>query len=131
MATKRWWREVASSWELEGHHLRLLTLAAEAWDRGAQAREQIARDGLTTPTRDGGLKLHPAARVENGCRLAFARLLRELDLDVDPPAESKRPPMLRAFRGFLQADAHSATHSTSPTRPAPDHFDMTCGYLVP
>ena len=38
-------------------------------------------------------------RIENDCRLAFARLLRELDLDLDPPADSKRPPMLRSIRG--------------------------------
>ena len=46
-----------------------------------------------------GQKLSPLVRIETDCRLAFARLLRELDLDVDPPAEAKRPPSLRAFRG--------------------------------
>jgi len=30
---------------------------------------------------------------------------------------------------LLQADAHSAKHTT-PTRPAADRFDMTWGYLV-
>ena len=98
-ATKRWWRHVTETWELEAHHTRLLTLAAEAWDRGQQAREQIARDGLTTSTRDGGVKLSPLVRIENECRLAFARLLRELDLDVAPPAEAKRPPSLHSIRG--------------------------------
>jgi Phage terminase, small subunit len=94
---------VVTSWELEQHHIRLLTLAAEAWDRGQQAREQIERDGLTTPTRDNGLKLHPAARVEGDARLAFCRCLRELDLDIDAPAEAKRPPMLRSIRGGSNA----------------------------
>ena len=90
-------------WDLEAHHVRLLTLAAEAWDRGQQARELIAREGLTTPTRDGGVKLHPAVRVEDAARIAFARLLRELDLDTDPPGEAKRPPMLRSVRGGSHA----------------------------
>jgi P27 family predicted phage terminase small subunit len=98
-ATRRWFASVVGNWELEAHHVRLLTLACEAWDRCQQARETIAREGLTTPTRDGGAKLHPAVRVEDSARIAFARLLRELDLDVDPPAEAKRPPQLRAFRG--------------------------------
>jgi P27 family predicted phage terminase small subunit len=98
-ATKRWWLSVAQSWELEEHHVRLLTLACEAWDRGQQAREAIEKDGLTTPTREGGVKLSPLVRIEADCRLAFARLLRELDLDVDPPAEAKRPPTLRSIRG--------------------------------
>ena len=97
--SRRWWTNTAETWCLEEHHLCLLTLAAEAWDRSRQVRKLIAKNGLTTPTRDGGLKLSPLVRIENECRLAFARLLRELDLDVDPPAEAKRPPALRSIRG--------------------------------
>lgn len=98
-ATRRWFDAVVADWELEAHHVRLLTLACEAWDRCQQAREQIAREGLTTSTREGNHKLHPAVRVEDAARIAFARLVRELDLDVAPPAEQKRPPMLRSLRG--------------------------------
>lgn len=98
-ATRRWWADVVNDWDLEEHHVRLLTLAGEAWDRRAQARELIAEEGLTVATRDGGAKLHPACRVEDSARIAFARLIRELDLDVDGPAEAKRSPSLRAFRG--------------------------------
>ena len=98
-ATRRWFEAVVEGWELEAHHVRLLTLACEAWDRCQQARQTIAEKGLTTTTRDGGEKLHPAVRVEADSRIAFARLLRELDLDVSPPAEAKRPPQLRSIRG--------------------------------
>src|SRR2546422_121105 len=35
---KRWWRLVLERYELEDQHLRLLQLAAEAWDRAAEAR---------------------------------------------------------------------------------------------
>jgi len=38
---------VVGDYDLEPHHVRLLTLAAEAWDRGQQAREVLDRDGLT------------------------------------------------------------------------------------
>src|SRR5262245_51111191 len=79
-ATRRWWRRVVRTWTLSEHHIRLLTLLCEAWDRGQEARAVIAREGLTAPTRDGGVKLHPAARLESDSRIAFARLLRELDL---------------------------------------------------
>ena len=96
-ATRRWWAEVVAGWELGAHHLRLLTLAGEAWDRCAEARQLIAREGLTVPTREGGSKLHPAVRIESDCRIAFARLLRELDLDVAPPAEARRAPALRSI----------------------------------
>lgn len=95
--TRRWWTSVVSAWTLEAHHVRLLTLACEAWDRGQQAREVIAAEGLTTPTRDGGAKLHPACRIEGDSRLAFARLVRELDLDLEPPKAESRPPKLRSI----------------------------------
>ncbi len=98
--TRRWWAAVAADWRLEEHHVRLLTLAGEAWDLCEQARLMIAEKGLTTTTRDGGEKLHPAVRVESDSRLAFARLIRELDLDLAPPGEaSTRPPALRSMRG--------------------------------
>jgi len=95
--TQRWWSDTVARWELEQHHVRLLTLACEAWDRCAEARAIIAAEGLTTETRDGGRKLHPAVRVESDCRLSFARLIRELDLDLDPPVEAKRPAPLRSI----------------------------------
>jgi len=36
--TRRWFAEVLEQYELEPHHLRLLTLAGESWDRCTQAR---------------------------------------------------------------------------------------------
>jgi P27 family predicted phage terminase small subunit len=96
--TRAWWESVVSRWDLEEHHVRLLTLAAESWDRGQQAREAILRDGLTTETKAGGVRAHPALRVENDCRLTFARLIRELDLDLEAPPMASRPPALRSVR---------------------------------
>ena len=96
--TAAWWSDVVENYMLEGHHLRLLTLAAEAYDRCQQARAEIARDGLTVPTGDGGLKAHPAVAIERDARLAFARLVRELDLDAEPAPDRSRPPALRSNR---------------------------------
>jgi hypothetical protein len=31
--------------------------------------------------------------------ITFARVLRELDLDLEPPAQAKRPPYLRSIVG--------------------------------
>ncbi|MEP7241745.1 MAG: P27 family phage terminase small subunit [Devosia sp.] len=97
--TADWWRSVHEDYTLEPHHTRLLTLAAEAWDRCQQAREEVGRDGITVKTSDGGLKAHPAIAIERDARLAFARLVRELDLDVDPPVAGRRPPALASNRG--------------------------------
>jgi P27 family predicted phage terminase small subunit len=78
---------------LQEHHLRLLQLACEAWDRAQQAREQIDRDGLTIRTADGGIKAHPAVGIERDSRLAVARLVRELDLDTEPPVPERTGPL--------------------------------------
>lgn len=94
--TRAWWVQVQEHFELEPHHVRLLTLAAEAWDRTQQARAQIDRDGITVQTGEGGLKAHPAVAIERDSRLAFARLLRELDLADAPPAV--RPPAIPSNR---------------------------------
>jgi len=37
-ATHKWWRDIAKTFVLEPHHLRILTLASEAWDRAQKAR---------------------------------------------------------------------------------------------
>jgi len=97
-ATADWWLHVCGEFDLEQHHVRLLTLAAETFDCCQQAREIIDKDGPICTTADSGLKAHPAIAVKRDSRLAFARLLRELDLDAELPAERTRPPGLRSNR---------------------------------
>jgi phage terminase small subunit len=90
---------VCSAFELEQHHLRLLQLAAEAWDRAEQAREALAEHGLTFDDRFGAPHARPEVAVERDSRIAFTRLLRELDLDGDNTPASPRPPAIRSNRG--------------------------------
>ena len=97
-ATRKWWRSVVSDFELEEHHVRLLTLAGECWDRCQQARAAIDQHGITFLDRFGAPRSRPEVGIERDSRLAFARLIRELDLDVDPPSEGTRPPALRSNR---------------------------------
>lgn len=90
-------------YELEPHHVRLLTLAGEAWDRGQQARAVIDDLGMTFEDRFKQPKPRPEIAIERDSRIAFARLVRELGLDVAPPEESRAPPApanahLRAVR---------------------------------
>jgi phage terminase small subunit len=98
-ATQDWWRQTVADYDLEPHHLKLLEAAADAWDRMVQARTQLATDGLTVQGAHGP-KTHPAVAVERDSRAAFARLVRELDLDepVPPPARYMPPPSLRSNR---------------------------------
>jgi hypothetical protein len=48
--SRSWWRSVMADYALEPHHVRLLTLAAEAWARAAEAREQLAAMAPSTTT---------------------------------------------------------------------------------
>jgi P27 family predicted phage terminase small subunit len=99
-AMRAWWRQVMADYVFDAHHLRLLECACDSWDRMVQARETLREEGLTVETAHGGKKKHPASDIERDARLAFARLLRELDLDAEPPAERPawRPPALRSNR---------------------------------
>lgn len=99
--SKDFWSRVIQAFDLEDHHLRLLRLACEAFDRGQNARAAIAAQGEYFEDRFGQLKAHPAIGVERDCRLAVARLLRELGLDVEggPAGDADaRPPRLAGKR---------------------------------
>ena len=100
----QWWTSVVERYVLEEHHLRLLQLCCEAWDRSQMARKQLAKDGLTVPHGDGGVRTHPCVAIERDSRLAVARLVRELDLDTEPPpSERYAPPALHSNRGGARA----------------------------
>jgi hypothetical protein len=97
--TRRWLREIMGEFMLESHHVRLLVLASEAWDRCNQARSAVAEHGLTFVDRFGKPCARPEVAIERDSRLAFARLLKQLELDVEPPRpEPGRPP--RAAGGY-------------------------------
>ena len=102
-ATKKWWLEVAETYELEGHHIRLLTKACEAWDRAEQARVALAKaKSLTYEDRFGAPRKRPEVGIERDCMISFARLVRELGLDSEDPG-SPRPPTLARNGGYRNA----------------------------
>jgi phage terminase small subunit len=61
------------------------------------ARKAVERDGLTFRATNGDLKTNPAVSIERDARTAFARLVRELDLDAGTLSE-RRPPGLSSSR---------------------------------
>jgi phage terminase small subunit len=98
-ATAEWVAIVREAYELEPHHDRLLLAAAETWDRLQQAREALAENGLIYHDTAGIPHKRPEVEIEKDSRIAFARLLRELDLDVDgAKGDASRPPALRSNR---------------------------------
>ena len=81
--TRKWFAAVCHEYALEEHQLRILTLAAEAWDRNCAANETLAKQGLTYTDRLGALRLRPEIGVERDSRISFNRLCRELRLDAN------------------------------------------------
>jgi phage terminase small subunit len=103
-SARQWWTTTCETYVLAEHHLRILRLACEAWDRAQQAREILADEGLTVPAAGGGVRAHPCTGIERDARLAVARLVRELDLDTEPPvAERIGPPAIFSNRGGRRA----------------------------
>jgi P27 family predicted phage terminase small subunit len=98
-SAQQWWRTTVETYVLHEHHLRLLQLACEAWDRSQKAREQLEKEGLTVRGPEGGVRPHPCVAIERDSRLAVARLVRELDLDTEPPVPERiGPPALFSNR---------------------------------
>lgn len=92
----RWWRLTLQEYELDPHHLRILQCAAEAWDRMRQASAELdAHGSLTFKVEGGGIRAHPAVAIERDSRIAFARMVRELGLDLGEPTAPRSPPLGR------------------------------------
>jgi P27 family predicted phage terminase small subunit len=62
-ASKKWFSNVLADFDLEESDRKLLTLAAESWDRATLARETIAKEGLTYTDRLGNIRKHPAVTI--------------------------------------------------------------------
>ena len=90
-AGRTFWTRVLREFELDGPSLELLALACKQADRAAEARAILAAQPLTYRDRFDAPKEHPAVAIERNATIAFARLVRELALDVEPPADSRPP----------------------------------------
>ena len=90
------WRAVVYEWALEPFHEETLTQALLCLDRANEARRVLNRDGLTVIDRFDQVKPHPLLNVERLNRLAYARLLRELGLDLSDT--DSRPPRVGGGR---------------------------------
>jgi P27 family predicted phage terminase small subunit len=97
--TKAWWERVLQEYQLEPHHLRLLQLAAESWDRGQVARRELEEHGgVTFRDQAGNIRSHPATAIQRDSAVLFARVMRELDLDGGGAPEAPRAAALPSNR---------------------------------
>ena len=96
--TGHWWASVMAKYSLEPHHVRLLTLACEAYDSATEASEVLRREGKIFIDRFDQPKPRPEVAIQRDSAIGFARMLRELDLDVAGPTDRARPPALNSNR---------------------------------
>ena len=112
--TKAWWLHVHAGWRLEEHHSRLLTMAAEAWDRACEAREILAKDGIVIGGREAAVRPHPCIAIERDARIAFARLVAQLNLDGDTAAVTVDPNVRAARRSTRPGGWKAPSNGPSP-----------------
>ena len=98
-AMRAWWKQVTTDYELSPHHLHMLRLCCEALDACESARAALVEHGVTHTDRHGLVRLRPEVALQRDSRLAAVRIIRELDLDVEPPISARiGPPGLRSNR---------------------------------
>ena len=83
---RKFWKRATGDYELEADAKLILKTACEAFDRAAQARELIAKDGILLNNRR-----HPAIDIEAQAQGLFLRAMRQLGLDIEPPGPIGRP----------------------------------------
>lgn len=65
MVSRKLWREITEQYvDFEHHHLRLLQLICETWDKVVEAREVLKKEGSFFVDRYSQPKEHPAADSE-------------------------------------------------------------------
>lgn len=92
--SKKFFKAISSAYsDFEEHHYKILLKACECLDRITDAQVAIKKDGAFYEDK-GKPKAHPGLKVEVDNKILFARLMRELNLDYEPPGNVGRPPAL-------------------------------------
>ena len=75
----------------ETHDFARIDLAAHTWDEIIECHKVIKSQGMFIEDRFGQLKENPALKTERDLKVVFCRILRELNLDIEPGKESRLP----------------------------------------
>jgi terminase small subunit-like protein len=78
--SRAWLTHLRASYAFSPSEWSLALLAADLRDRVATARRTLAREGLVTTTRSGGLRPHPAAILSRDAIALHAHILGQLGL---------------------------------------------------
>jgi P27 family predicted phage terminase small subunit len=100
-AAKKLWREVVPSEVKSSRVLAVLTAGLEAFDRAADARKAIKRDGMVSVSGTGIPHVHPLLKVERDSRQQFVAVWKSLGLDQEAhESTSGNEAMETALRSF-------------------------------
>jgi phage terminase small subunit len=91
--SRKLFRWVTQTYQLELDAVRVLTVVCESWDDKERARVAIAEHGQTYTDRLGNERQRPEVGIQRSAERIFLRAVRELNLDL-PPAESRPPAAL-------------------------------------
>lgn len=86
------WRKVLSEFRLEeSHDLQRLEMACRTLDNLKEAEDRVKTDGMFTTNRYNSVVEHPALKSIKDFRMLFIKIVREMNLDVSLPDESRPP----------------------------------------
>ena len=88
---RTFWQRIVGEFDLDSAALQLLAVACKQLDRIAESRALLAKETMVYVDRFGQPREHPAVSIERNASVVFARLVRELALDVEPPVDSRPP----------------------------------------
>ena len=98
---KAFFKSVVKDYELEPHHVRLLTLACEASDRAEEARRGIEQTGMMLQDRFGQWRTNPLCMIYRDALLAFSKLVKQLGLDdANDESDKIRIPNIQRSKGL-------------------------------
>jgi P27 family predicted phage terminase small subunit len=92
LESKKWWRKILESWELDDSSFILLKTALEAYDEMTNARATIKKFGFLLKSPTGIPHKNPAIEVLKISRSQFLQAWRMLNFGIEPPGEIGRPP---------------------------------------
>lgn len=90
---KKFWNSMVEEYGVvDAAGLRLLQTACESLDLLRKAQAKVDSDGMTVRDRYGAIRGHPMLAVMRDCRASMLASLRDLRLEVEPPARGAGKP---------------------------------------
>jgi len=90
--TRKWLKKTIKDYELEPHHIKLLLMLGQTWDEMQISVKALKKYGYVYTNKAGVLKTRPEVAILRDSRIAFCRILRELNLSE--ASDDLRPPPL-------------------------------------